>query len=142
MAALVAAAGPLAVTCHRAFDMTRDAGAALEALVRCGVSRVLTSGQRDTAVEGVAVLAQLVKQAGKRIVILGCGALDPDNIAAVRRATGLTELHFAALKNVPSAMLYRNPRVGMGGVDLDREYLTTVTDPALVAATIAAAKER
>jgi copper homeostasis protein len=37
-------------------------------------------------------------------------------------------------------MRYRNPRVGMGGTDLDREYRNTVTDAALVAATIAAAK--
>src|SRR5690606_22818345 len=108
MAALVAAAGPLSVTCHRAFDMTRDPAAALETLIRCGVSRVLTSGQRDTAIEGAALLARLVTQAGDRIVILGCGALTPENIAEIRRATGLTELHFAALKDEPSAMRYRN----------------------------------
>ena len=40
------------VTCHRAFDMTRDPEEAVEALIRSGVDRVLTSGQRDTAVEG------------------------------------------------------------------------------------------
>ncbi|MEP9389076.1 copper homeostasis protein CutC [Mesorhizobium sp. KR9-304] len=137
---LVEAAGPLAVTCHRAFDMTRDPVEALEALIRCGVGRVLTSGQRDTAVEGAPLLAELVKQAGDRIIILGCGALAPETISGVRRATGLTELHFAALKDVPSGMDYRNPRVGMGGADLDREYRNTVTDRDLVAATIAAAR--
>jgi copper homeostasis protein len=141
MAALVQAAGPLAVTCHRAFDMTRDPSQALEALIRCKVGRVLTSGQRDTAVEGAALLAELVQQAGSRIVILGCGALAPDTIAEVRRATGLTELHFAALKDVPSGMVYRNPGVGMGGTDLNREYRNTVTDRELVAATIAAARQ-
>ena len=52
MTALVEAARPMAVTCHRAFDMTRDLDEAIEALVRCGVDRVLTSGQRDTALEG------------------------------------------------------------------------------------------
>ncbi len=140
MAALVEAAGPLAVTCHRAFDMTRDPAEALDALIRCKVGRVLTSGQRDTALEGAGLLADLVRQAGSRIIILGCGALDPDNIAEVFAKTGLAEMHFAALKDVPSAMAYRNPDVGMGGTDLDREYRTTVTDGALVAATIAAAK--
>ena len=140
MGALVEAAGPLAVTCHRAFDMTGDPAEALEALIRCKVGRVLTSGQRDTAVEGAGLLADLVRQAGGRIIILGCGALDPDNIAGVLAATGLTEMHFAALKDVPSDMAYRNPQVGMGGTDLDREYRTTVTDAALVAATIAAAR--
>ena len=140
MRALVEAAGPLAVTCHRAFDMTRDPGEALEALIRAGVGRVLTSGQRDTAIEGATLLAALVKQAAGRIIILGCGALDAGNIAAVRAGTGLTEMHFAALKDVASGMRFRNPHVGMGGSDLDREYRNTLTDGAAVAATIAAAR--
>lgn len=140
MAELARRAGPLNVTCHRAFDMTRDPAEALEALIRRGIGRVLTSGQRDTATEGATLLAELVAQAAGRIIILGCGALDPSNIAAVREQTGLIEMHFAALRDVPSAMLYRNPDVGMGGTDLDREYRNTLTDPALVAATIAAAR--
>jgi copper homeostasis protein len=140
MTALIEAAQPLSVTCHRAFDMTRDPFEALEALVRCGVGRVLTSGQRDTAVEGANLLAALVEKAAGRIIILGCGALAPDTIGTVRRKTGLTEMHFASLKDVPSAMRYRNPKVGMGGSDLDREYRNTVTDGDLVAATIAAAR--
>ncbi len=140
MSEFVRRAGPLNVTCHRAFDMTRDPAEALEALIRSGIGRVLTSGQRDTAVEGAALLTQLVAQAAGRIIILGCGALDPSDIGAVRNQTGLSEMHFAALHDVPSAMVYRNPNVGMGGTDLDREYRNTLTDPALVAATIAAAR--
>lgn len=140
MSELVQAAGRLNVTCHRAFDMTRDPTEALETLIRCKVGRVLTSGQRDTALEGADLLADLVRQAGDRIIILGCGGLDPENIGKVRRKTGLSEMHFAALKEVPSAMRYRNPRVGMGGTDLDREYRNTVTDGAMVAATIAAVR--
>ena len=140
MSEIVQAAGPLNVTCHRAFDMTRDPAEALEALVRCKVGRVLTSGQRNTAIEGLEVLAQLVSQAGNRIIILGCGALDPGNIGKVRRDAGLSELHFAALQELPSAMDYRNPRVGMGSTGVDREYRVTATDEHLVAATIAAAR--
>ncbi|HTV71497.1 MAG TPA: copper homeostasis protein CutC [Rhizobiaceae bacterium] len=140
MTALVKAAGGINVTCHRAFDMTRDPFEALEALIRCGVGRVLTSGQRDTAVEGAGLLAELVKRAAGRIIILGCGALDPDNIAAVRAKTGLTEMHFASLTDTRSTMAFRNPHVGMGGTDLDREYRITVTDGGIVRRTIAAAR--
>jgi copper homeostasis protein len=139
MAELVAAARPMSVTCHRAFDMTLDPVEALEALIRCGIDRVLTSGQRSTGIEGIPVLKAAVEQAKGRIIIMGCGELDAGNIASVRDATGLTELHFAALKTEPSAMDYRNPHVGMGGTDLDREYQNTVTDGAAVAATIRAA---
>lgn len=140
MRMLVEAAGPINVTCHRAFDMTRDAAEALEALIRCGVGRVLTSGQRDTAEEGADLLAALVRQAGSRIVVMGCGGLRPDTIAAVHLKTGLPELHFAALRDVASGMQHRNGSVGMGGTDLDREYRNTITDGELVAATIAAVR--
>ena len=81
-----------------------------------------------------------MKQAAGRIIVLGCGGLDRHNIAEVRRVTGLAEMHFAALKDQPSAMRYRNPDVGMGGSDLDREYRNILTDTNAVAATIAAAK--
>jgi len=138
--ALVDAARPLSVTVHRAFDMTADAAVALEALIRCGVDRVLTSGQRPTGLEGAGLLAQLVRQAAGRIVILGCGDLRADSIARVRREAGLSELHFSAPATVPSAMRYRNPALAMGGSDPDREYRHTVTDPARVRAMIAAAR--
>jgi len=140
MSELVRCADGINVTCHRAFDMTRDPSEALEALIRCGIGRVLTSGQRDTALEGSSLLAELVQRAGSRIIILGCGALDPDSIAKVRAATGLREMHFASLRDVPSTMIFRNPNVGMGGTDLDREYRLTVTDQVVVKATIAAAR--
>jgi len=138
--ALVEAARPMSVTCHRAFDMTADAHEALEALVRCGVDRVLTSGQRDTAVDGIAILKSAVEQAAGRIVVMGCGALDAGNIRTVRDEAGLTEMHFAALKTVPSGMAFRNRHVGMGGTEKDREYELTLTDKDAVRATIAAAK--
>ncbi len=138
--ALVEAARPMSVSCHRAFDMTADAREALEALIRCGIDRVLTFGQRDTAVEGVQILKSAVEQAAGRIVIMGCGALDADNIRKVRDEAGLAEMHFAALKTVPSGMQFRNPHVGMGGTEKDREYELTLTDTNAVRATIAAAK--
>lgn len=141
MTALTEAAGPLAVTCHRAFDMTRDPLEALEALIRCGVDRVLTSGQRDSAIEGADLLADLVERAGNRIIVMGCGALDADNIRNIQRHTGLSEMHFAALRDVPSGMLYRNAHVGMGGSNPDREYRNTVTDGEAVAAAISAVRK-
>lgn len=137
--ALVAAARPLSVTVHRAFDMARDPETALEALIGCGVDRVLTSGQSPTALKGLPLLRWLVTQAAGRIVVMGCGDLGPDNIAAVH-AAGLTELHFAAPKDIPSGMMWRNPAVGMGGTARDREYRLTLTDSEFVRATITAAR--
>ena len=120
--------------------MTRDFRAAVEALVRSGVDRVLTSGQRDTALEGLETIRATVEVAQGRLGVMACGALDAENIAMVRDATGAPELHFAALRTKPSGMRYRNPDVGMGGTALEREYTNTVTDEEAVRATIAAAR--
>ena len=140
MTALVAAARPMAVTCHRAFDMTRDYREAIEALVRSGVDRVLTSGQRDSAVEGLDILKDTVKAAGGRLTIMACGALDAGNIAGVLTGSGADELHFAALSTGRSPMAFRNPHVGMGGPAIEREFEITVTDEDAVRRTIAAAR--
>jgi copper homeostasis protein len=138
--ALVDAARPMKVTCHRAFDMTVDYREALETLIACGVDRVLTSGQRDTAIEGLAILRDTAALADGRIVIMACGALDAGNIARVRRETGVDEMHFAALRTFKSPMVFRNPHVGMGGTAIEREYEITLTDPDSVKATIEAAR--
>jgi copper homeostasis protein len=138
--ALVAAARPLKVTCHRAFDMTADYREALEALIRCGVDRVLTSGQRDTALEGIDILKDTQALADGRIIIMACGGLEPGNIAQVRQATGVDEMHFAALHTVKSGMTFRNPHVGMGGTAIEREYEITLTDVDAVRTTITAAR--
>lgn len=142
MRALVEAARPMAVTCHRAFDMTRDHVEAIEALVRAGVDRVLTSGRHSTAMEGLQVLAETVAAARGRIVVMACGELDAHNIAHVLDKTGAPEAHFAALQSQPSAMTFRNPLIGMGKTELEREYTNTVTSEVAVRATIAAARNR
>lgn len=138
MGRLVGQAGAMNVTCHRAFDMTRDPAEALEALVRCGVGRVLTSGQRDSGLDGADLLARLVEQARDRIVVMGCGGLDAGSIKSFLERAGVAEAHFAALKDIPSSMAWRNPHVGMGGTEHDREYRCTVTDGKAVAAVIQA----
>jgi copper homeostasis protein len=139
MTALVEDAGPLNVTCHRAFDMTADPLEAIEALVRSGVGRVLTSGQTETAEEGIETLQRIVAAANRRIGIMVCGELDATNIARIRAATDPDEMHFAAPRTEPSPMTFRNPKIGMGGTGLDREYTNTVTDEDAVRAVIAAA---
>jgi copper homeostasis protein len=140
MTELTQAARPMKVTCHRAFDMTRDVDEAIEALVRSGVDRVLTSGQRDTALEGIDILKRTHDAARGRLVIMACGALDEGNIATVLKGSQADELHFAALTTVASGMAFRNPHVGMGGTALEREFQVTLTDEDKVRRTIAAAR--
>lgn len=137
---LMAAAKGLSVTFHRAFDRCRDAAGALEQLVGLGVDRILTSGQQPTALEGVALLRELNERAGGRIRLLaGCGVRE-ENIAEIRRATGVHEFHFSARLPRPSLMTYSNPEVYMGNKDADEDSYP-VTSAERVRATIRACLE-
>ncbi|MGI4745549.1 MAG: copper homeostasis protein CutC, partial [Janthinobacterium lividum] len=70
LARLSAAAGGLGRTLHRAFDLAPDPLAALETAIGLGFERVLTSGGSPRAVDGMAVLARLVRAAAGRIEIM------------------------------------------------------------------------
>ena len=94
-AELLTKARPLPVTFHRAFDECLDLGAALEALVRLGVNRVLTSGGARTAADGAERIGRLVTQAKGRIEILAGGGIDGHNMARLVRDTGVGEVHFS-----------------------------------------------
>ncbi|MGB0952312.1 MAG: copper homeostasis protein CutC [Planctomycetota bacterium] len=103
----VAAAGPLPVTFHRAFDGLRDQAAGLETLIRCGVQRVLTGGGPGPAEEHLEELAALVGQAGDRIEILVGGSVREHNLALLKSATCAEAFH-SALDRAPTAASVRD----------------------------------
>ena len=119
------------VTLHRAFDMTRDPLRALEAAVRSGCRRVLTSGGRNTAQEGIETLRALAAQAAGRIEIMAGSGVGPSN-ARLLAATGVDALHFSARRERESGMRFRNPQVSMGGCAGVPEYTLTDADESVV----------
>jgi copper homeostasis protein len=135
---LVALARPLAVTFHRAFDMSRDPMAALDDLIGLGIERVLTTGQEATPLEGSGLIAALICRAAGRIIVMP-GGVTPRTIARVLAETGATELHFAALAEIASPMRHRNPNAFMGGALRPPEYARLETSEELIRATMAAA---
>jgi len=94
--ALLAAAGPLPVTFHRAFDACPDQAQALEDVIGLGCQRVLTSGGQPTALAGQAQLAALVRQAAGRIRVMPGAGLTPATIGAVAQHTRAQEFHASA----------------------------------------------
>ena len=93
MKRLVAAARPLSVTFHRAFDETADPFMALEEIIALGCDRLLTSGHAPDAFAGREMIGELVRRAAGRIVIMaGCG-VRPGNIAQIARDSGAPEFH-------------------------------------------------
>ncbi len=137
-ARLKQAAGGLSTTFHRAFDVCRDPFEALEEIIALGFDRILTSGQEATAPAGSALIAELVRRAQGRIIIMpGCG-VNETNVAGLARDTGATEFHMSARRRVEGGMVYRNDRVSMGGTVTVEEFARDVTDPERVARSIEA----
>jgi copper homeostasis protein len=105
---LVEAAYPMGVTFHRAFDRAANPFEALEAIIRIGCERILTSGQRPVAIEGAELLFQLVREADERIVIMPGSGVRAENVAELVSRTGVVELHTSARVLQASAMEFVN----------------------------------
>jgi copper homeostasis protein len=117
---------------HRAFDVTPDPFKALEQLVDLGITRVLTSGQKDTVPEGVELIAELVERAGGRIGILPGGGIRPFNVLEVVERTGCRQVHMTAWGTVRDSSTRARPEVTFGGALRPAEDSYEVTDAALV----------
>jgi copper homeostasis protein len=111
---LVALASPLRTTFHRAFDMSADLFSSLRALQTTGVHRVLTSGGKQTAAEGIETIAQLVKTAGNAPAIIAGSGINTNNVRDLLEKTGAREIHASLRDPLPSSMRYRNRGVSMG----------------------------
>lgn len=121
MRCLMAAAGNMSVTFHRAFDMCCDPFAALERIEELGCDRILTSGQKSSAAEGVPLLRELVERSRRVVIMPGCG-IDAGNIRRIADQTGASEFHLSARIRIDGKMTYRNPLVSMGGTVQIAEY--------------------
>ena len=134
---LVALARPLSVTFHRAFDVAAEPFGALATLIELGVDRVLTSGQEATVLEGLPLIVELMKRAGDRIVIMPGGGITVRNVERIVAAARPSEIHFAALGPVESAMRFRRAHVFMGGELRPPEYERLDTSQALIRSVMA-----
>lgn len=137
---LVELAAPMQVTFHRAFDMTVDWHTALEDVIAAGCHRILTSGCRNTAVEGIDTLRELAAKAAGRIEIMAGSGVKPVNAEILAR-TGVDALHFSAKAKRDSGMVFRNPNVSMGGNESVGEYDIEYADPATIAQIVNLLKE-
>jgi copper homeostasis protein len=140
MRELIDAARPMSVTFHRAFDMAADAIRALDSVLELGVERLLTSGQRGSAMEGRVLIAELVKRAGDRLIVMPGAGINEINIRELIAATGAREFHLSGQTKVASRMVYRNPHVFMGVPGLP-EYEIGVTDAEKIRRVVQAAND-
>ncbi len=95
---------PMSVTFHRAFDLCPNQEQALEDLIECRVTRVLTSGGQPTALLGGTKVKRLVEQAGNRITVMAGGGITAENAPELIELTKVREIHLSAKKLTFSTM--------------------------------------
>lgn len=124
---LVEAAGDMETTFHRAVDMAEDYAQAVEDIIAAGCKRILTSGSYDKAIDGIENIAKAVEVSRGRIEIMAGSGVVAKN-AQQLAATGVDALHFSAKCMISGGMLYRNPRISMGGSDAVDEFALRTVD--------------
>lgn len=134
MRELIAAAGDMKITLHRAFDVCADPIRAYRQAGELGIDTILTSGQERECLMGMPLLKQLCelqKEAGASRIMAGAG-VTPDVIRQFCAQTDITCYHLSAKKVVESGMCYRKEGVPMGLPVMD-EYSIFRTDNRVVA---------
>ena len=127
---LVEAAYPLEVTFHRAFDRCKEPFKAMEQLIETGCQRILTSGQKPMAPDGIDLIAQLVSSADERIIIMPGSGVRKDNIQELAIKTGAKEFHSSLRGKQKSKMEFIHPAF----TDSTESYTNPSIDPAEVKA--------
>jgi copper homeostasis protein len=95
--ALVELAKPFPCSYHRAFDAVSNYKQALEDVIACGFSTLLTSGTFSNVTEGKEVLKKLVGQAKNRLEIMPGGGLRSTNISEFNQIVGANWYHSSAI---------------------------------------------
>lgn len=114
MQELLHGVGEMSVTLHRAFDMCKDPYEALEDAIALGINTILTSGQKQSAWEGRALLTELIDKADGRIDIMAGAGIGPAVIKELIPVTKGTSYHMSGKVTLDSPMKYRKADVSMG----------------------------
>ena len=122
----------LSVTFHRAIDRAYDIFTALEDAIALDVDRVLTSGGKPSAHEGMETIAKMNQIADGRVIIMPGAGINAGNIKEIISTTGVSEVHFSGSVTYDSPMLYH------GGVQED--YTRTESSLTKIRETILAAR--
>lgn len=127
--------GDIPLTCHRAIDVSRDPEQVIEQLIELNFQRILTSGQKNKALEGIENIAQMVVRAAGRIQIMAGSGVNSQNCRQFIDV-GVDAVHTSARTVRDSAMDYRRPGISMGGLTEVSEFEIAVASEELIRATI------
>ena len=101
-------------TLHRAFDVCRDPMETLSFCEALGVDLILTSGQKNTCLEGIPLLRELLTAAKRTEILIGAG-VDAGAVLQLREELpAAKQFHMSGKTVLQSGMEYRKQGVSMG----------------------------
>jgi copper homeostasis protein len=95
--ALVELANPLPCTFHRAFDEINNQMEALDIIIECGFKTILTSGNANNAMDGLASLQAIALKANNKICIMPGGGVRAINIEMLKENIHTNWFHSSAV---------------------------------------------
>lgn len=110
---LIRIARPMQVVFHRAFDMCSDPHKAMEELIELKIDRLLTSGQKKSAIEGAQLISELNEKAAGRIEIMPGSGIKTDNFRGLIHNTNCRNFHLTGREKVNSIMDFRGTGVSL-----------------------------
>lgn len=125
---LVRYCAPLPVTFHRAIDLTPDLLEALDPVMDAGCARVLTSGGKPTAPEGIKTILALLEKAKGGISVLPGSGIRAATLAAVFHP-GFREYHLSGRKQVNSPI--QSTLFEMNWLETDENAIRSASDELL-----------
>ena len=95
---LIELSRPLEFTFHRAFDEVLNPIDGLHKLIEIKTNRLLTSGQKSTAILGIELIKKLINISDKKIIIMPGSGINLDNIIGFKKIES-KEIHGSFIKN-------------------------------------------
>lgn len=90
---LVEISKPMEITFHKAIDEVENPVAEIEKFIELGITRILTSGKKETALEGQELLNEMLKASQNKIKIVVAGKVTKDNLEVVSQKIPSSEFH-------------------------------------------------
>lgn len=94
---LISLARPMKITFHRAIDECRDMEREMETLIELGIDYVLSSGGKNSVMEGLQTLKILQEKFKSKITIIPAGGIRSSNLESIIEETNCKEFHSAAI---------------------------------------------
>ena len=125
---LIEAANGIDFTFHRAFDCVKDPLVALENLIDLKIKRVLSSGLKPSAIEGISLLSEMNKIANQQIEIMPGSGINLYNVLQFKNK-GFTSIHLSATQHLEkkSASYFEGGTEGVSNEKIIRKIISLVS---------------